>query len=178
MEFQEVDLLMKQVVTYWMVTWSHLANQKHQISPLREFMVSKLASLVTYYKELPPIYSHDSLITFLLRSGDKLNTLHIHLQKTYRYQARQDGVLPWETPTLKVTWPFYHVTNASSVDNLNYLLKDLCQLNLAGCWLLGGGSERKHLSRHRLFVPFALALNLLIARFNVLIVTNKIVFLF
>ena len=41
------------------------------------------------------------------------------------------------------------------IDEITSLLsQDLWTLNLAGCWLQGGGSEVKRLSRHWLFVFF------------------------
>lgn len=76
------------------------------------------------------------------RSLDKLN---LHLQKPREHQTKQGG----DFLNLKVTWPFDHVNNVLSPENLK---KDRIswRLNLAGRWLEGGGSESK--SRHQLFV--------------------------
>ena len=74
------------------------------------------------------------------RSLDKLN---LHLQKPCEHQTKQGG----DFLNLKVTWPFDHVNNVLSPENLK---KDRIswRLNLAGSWLEGGGSESK--SRHLL----------------------------
>ena len=50
-----------------------------------------------------------------------LNTLTLHLQKTHGHQARQGADLQWETHTINATWPFDHVTNVRSRDNLKNL---------------------------------------------------------
>ena len=44
-----------------------------------------------------------------LRSGDKLNTLYLHLQITHEHQTRQGADFQWEAPILKATF-FNHVT--------------------------------------------------------------------
>ena len=67
---------------------------------------------------------------------------NFHFQKTYEHQTRQDANLLSKAPTLKPTWSFDHVINMS-------ILRDLWSLNLAGCWLQGGGLARKRLSRYR-----------------------------
>ena len=42
------------------------------------------------------------------------------LQKTHGNPTRRGADLKWETPILKATWPFGHVTNLRSHDNLNF----------------------------------------------------------
>ena len=53
-----------------------------------------------------------------MRSRDKLNTLYLHLQKTYQHQIRQGGDLLWEAPILKFTRPFNRVNNLKSLDKI------------------------------------------------------------
>ena len=53
-----------------------------------------------------------------MRSRNKLNTLHLHLQKTYRHQTMQGTDLLWEAPTIKVTWSFDHVTDLRPHDKV------------------------------------------------------------
>ena len=50
----------------------------------------------------------------LVRSLDILNPL----QKTYGHQTKQNGDLPWDSPTIKVTWLFDLLTNVRSYDKL------------------------------------------------------------
>ena len=56
-----------------------------------------------------------------VRSCDKLNALYLHLQKTYEHQITQGADLQWQAPIVKATWPFDHVTNVRSRDNLKNL---------------------------------------------------------
>ena len=53
-----------------------------------------------------------------VRSHGILGMLYFHSQKTYEHQTRQGGDLPWQAPTLKVTWHFDHVSNMWSHKNL------------------------------------------------------------
>ena len=39
-----------------------------------------------------------------MRSYDKLNALHLHLQKTHEHQTRQSADLPWEAPNQMIFW--------------------------------------------------------------------------
>ena len=47
--------------------------------------------------------------------------LHLHLQKIHVHQITEGANLPWEARTMKATWPFDHVTNVGSRDNLRNL---------------------------------------------------------
>ena len=111
------------------------------------FMVTKLGRVVTYPEGLPSIKSHDLLvvkgsceITWQIKTI--ISPLH------FTVTCRGGG------PFLKVIWTFDHVTNVRSCDKSKqlYLSQDLRLPNLVGCWLRGGGSEHKRLSRHRLLV--------------------------
>ena len=54
----------------------------------------------------------------LVKSRDILNALYLHLLKSYEHHTRQGADFQWQSPTLKVAWPFDHVNNAWSSDNL------------------------------------------------------------
>ena len=56
-----------------------------------------------------------------VKSRDKLNTLYLHLQKTHNHQIKQGTDLKWEAPIYKATWPFDHLTNLKSRDDLKNL---------------------------------------------------------
>ena len=49
-----------------------------------------------------------------VRSGNKLNALYLHLQKPYEHQAGQSDDLAWQSPTVKITRQYDHVTNTWS----------------------------------------------------------------
>ena len=53
----------------------------------------------------------------LVRSCNKLSELYLHLEKTQAHQTNPGADLPWETPTLKVTWPLDYLINVKSSDN-------------------------------------------------------------
>ena len=52
---------------------------------------------------------------------DKLDTLYIKLQKTYRHRNRQGVNLLWETFTFKVAWPIDYMTKFRSLVKLEKL---------------------------------------------------------
>ena len=66
-------------------------------------MVTKLTSVVTQYKEPPPINSHPLSIRCHVRSFNKLSTLYLHMQKIHEDLTYSDR--------LKAAWSFHHVTN-------------------------------------------------------------------
>ena len=45
---------------------------------------------------------------------------YLHYHNAYNYQTWQDGHLPWEAPTHKVTRIFDHVVFQDDVTNLNH----------------------------------------------------------
>ena len=69
----------------------------------------------------------------------RLNTLYLHMQTTYGHQIWQGGDWLWQVPTLEITWPFHHMTNMRSRDELKKYISptslDVCLRNLAGCRL-------------------------------------------
>ena len=83
----------------------------------------------------------------LVGSFNILETLYLHSQKTYEYQNRQGNDLPWDwRHQREILWEIQKIMYPFS--------QDIWWLNLAGCWLQGGGLERNHLSRHRILVIF------------------------
>ena len=52
-------------------------------------MITRLTRMVTYDEELPPKNCVTPHGGGHVRSRDKLNRLHFHLQKTHRHQIRQ-----------------------------------------------------------------------------------------
>ena len=52
---------------------------------------------------------------------DKLNILHLHLQKTHWHKSREDADLQWQAPIPKATWPFDHATNVKWRQSLKNL---------------------------------------------------------
>ena len=53
-----------------------------------------------------------------VRSLDKLNTQYLHLQINYEHQGKQGADLLWKILIFQTTWPFDHVSNVRSQDNL------------------------------------------------------------
>ena len=56
-----------------------------------------------------------------VRSHDKLNTLYIHQQNTYKYQIKKGVDLQWEALIFNATCSYDHVTNVRSRVNLKNL---------------------------------------------------------
>ena len=48
---------------------------------------------MTYYKELPPVKSHEPSVVGLVGSRNKSNSLYLNLQKTRGHQTRQSADL-------------------------------------------------------------------------------------
>ena len=82
-------------------------------------VVTTSLRVLTYCEELPPLNLHESSMRWSCEV-----ILYLHLQKIHKQQARKKGDLSWEAPTIKITWPFDHVTNARSQDNLKNLYLD------------------------------------------------------
>ena len=135
-------------------------------------MVTKLGRVVTYHEELPLLKLHDSSTTWFCEvtwqikysifslTLDQWSPNMFYLQKTSGNKTRQGADLPWETPTLKSTWPFDHVINVRSFENLEKfnifsLSQDFCPLNLVGCWVTGVDSARKQVVTDFLLKSFS-----------------------
>ena len=98
------------------VTW-----QIKNISPLSQCLWSQnLSGDVTYRKELPPINSHDPSMRCSCEITWHKKTHHISTCRRPMdiNQTRQGADFQWEAPTFKAAWPFDHVTNVRSLDNL------------------------------------------------------------
>ena len=65
------------------VLWGHVTNLILYISTCTWPTTTKYGKVVTYWKRLPSPNSYDPKKGGLMRSRDKLNTLYLHLQKTY-----------------------------------------------------------------------------------------------
>ena len=62
-------------------------------------IAAKLDHMLTYLDGVLPLKSHDTLIMWSSKSGDKLEPLNLHYHSAYDYQAWQDGDLHWGAPT-------------------------------------------------------------------------------
>ena len=106
-----------------------------------------LIKVVTYHKELLPINSHDTLITFVLW-GYTTNQIH------YIFICRRStGTAPGKVltcherlPHLKAHYAFIRWPTWGQVINWKKYIsisQNLWLLYLAGWWLWGGGSDHK-----------------------------------
>ena len=64
-------------------------------------MVTKLVRVATNCEELPHINLHDLSMRLSCSSHDNLNTLNLHLQKTYGHQTKEGMDLDEKLPPLK-----------------------------------------------------------------------------
>ena len=82
----------------------------------------KLEMVITYNNGLPPIKSHDSLITWSCEITRQIRSLFFHYQSAFDQQNRRDDNLPGWDLTHKVTWPFYHVIFRYNVAKRNHYI--------------------------------------------------------
>ena len=92
-------------------------------------MATKHSKVVNHREELPLINLHNPINTsgdtpqeapthkFVLPLSEVVMWEHV----TNRHQFKQGASLLWKVPILKAVWPFYHVTNLSSRNNLKNL---------------------------------------------------------
>ena len=79
---------------------------------------TKFGKTMTYQKGLPPIKSHDPLITWSTRSCDKLQALYLPYQSAYGHQTSQTSL----GLARKALWHFDHVVLQDHSRNWNHLL--------------------------------------------------------
>ena len=108
-------------------------------------MVTKLFRVVTCGDELSPINAHDISMEW---------SCWVKWQIKYISPPAEDVLgRCWHSFRGSQTWPFDQVTKMRSCDCLKNLFSwGLLLMNLEGCWLYGGYSSCKCLSRHRLLV--------------------------
>ena len=83
------------LITWTMITWFHY------IFTNTVFMTTELGRMVTCLEGLP--CSHMLWSRDLARSRDK-QPLCFHYHSVWYHQTWQNGDLPWEAPSHKVTW--------------------------------------------------------------------------
>ena len=66
-------------------------------------MAIKFDRVVTYHKWLPPVKSHDHLITWPFKITVKLKPLYLYYPTAYGHQTWQHGNLHGRAPIYKVT---------------------------------------------------------------------------
>ena len=82
------------------------------ISPLPSNYDHQLVTMVIYNERFPSINSHDPLITWFVRSRNKVRTLRLYYQSVHGHQTWQNGDLPWRAPKHNGHVVFWsHVTN-------------------------------------------------------------------
>ena len=74
-------------------------------------MTTKLGRKLIYLEGLPLIKVNDTFIAWPCEITWHVHTLHFNLKKAYEHQTIKGDDLLLQPPTLKVTWPFYHVTS-------------------------------------------------------------------
>ena len=84
-------------------------------------MDTKHDNVVTYHERLLPIKSNYHLNKWSCEVNEIQMKDISPLARTYEPHTRQGGDLLWQAVTLKVTWPFNHVANVWSPDNLKKL---------------------------------------------------------
>ena len=114
-------------------------------------MVTKLIRVMRYREELPPINLHDPSMKW---TCEALLQIKYYYQKTHGHQTRQGADLPWESPSLKATWLFDHVTSVRSREILNIYISTFTRLTttLAGCRLTEDCSAHERLCRDQLML--------------------------
>ena len=95
-----------------------LNMQSHEVTWKIENIISSLSRCLW----LPPINVHDPSRRWSCEVMWHIKYFISTLQRTHEHQTEQGTDLPWEASTYKATWPFDHVTNVRSRDNL----KNLC----------------------------------------------------
>ena len=139
----------------WHVTRSHDKIIPF-ISTTTVPIATKLGRMVTYLEQLSPVKLFDPLVMWSYKITWQTKTIITPLpQCLYGHQTWQVGDLFWRNAIHIVTWPLFWwscLITRQFEKFISPFSHDLWPLNLAMCWLRGGGSVCKRLNRHRLLV--------------------------
>ena len=116
-------IIMAKVTGHIQPRMSHITEMF--ISPLPLCLwSSNLARWWLRVRDSHPLNHFTIWLCSLLRSRDKLRTLHFHYQSDYNQQSLQNEKLPSWAPTCKVTSSFDHVVLRDHKLKLSYLHYD------------------------------------------------------
>ena len=114
---------------------SDILRKRSMILMKYSILFAKYSILFATVPTITEIFFPISIATIV---KETISSRNYHYHSGYGYQAWQDGELPWQAPTHKVTQPFGHMVLQDHVKNktiISSLPKCLWLANLVGLWL-------------------------------------------